>query len=173
MFLAHASPFGLSESRGDSIPNYVISAALENSVSLKKKRHSKKKSEEKLKEVSSNIPKKTASTAAPGTELNGRTLLEEVQKKVRTGKVPVNEVMGRGYGQAGTLKSQSNATIGRTILQRLVGNNVDPEAIFSAALRQMPQVPGFPSISKFCVNPIWCTCKVIYGHQRGFGRSSI
>ncbi|VDK84278.1 unnamed protein product [Cylicostephanus goldi] len=60
--------------------------------------------------------------------------------------------MGPGYGQqSAAMRSQSNASIGRSILQRLVGNNVDPEAIFSAALRQMPQVPGFPSISQFTI----------------------
>ncbi|VDO63772.1 unnamed protein product [Heligmosomoides polygyrus] len=119
----------------------------ENSVSQKKKRHSKKKSEEKLKEVSQNIQKKPGSTLPSQGDINGKTLLDELQKKVRTGKVPVNEVMGPGYGQAsGATKSQSGASIGRTILQRLIGNNVDPEAVFSAALRQVPQVPGFPSI---------------------------
>ncbi|KAE9420385.1 hypothetical protein Angca_009643, partial [Angiostrongylus cantonensis] len=68
--------------------------------------------------------------------------------KVRTGKVPVNEVMGAEYGHLSSLaRSQSNTSVGQTILHRLIGNNVEPEAIFSAALRQMPQVPGFPSVS--------------------------
>ncbi|KIH46135.1 hypothetical protein ANCDUO_23814, partial [Ancylostoma duodenale] len=120
----------------------------ENSISQKKRRHSKKKTKEKLKEVSQNIQIKAGSSPPTHTSSpSGNALLEELQKKVRTGKVPVNEVMGPGYGQqSGAVKSQSNASIGRSILQRLVGNNVDPEAIFSAALRQMPQVPGFPSI---------------------------
>uniref|UniRef100_A0A7I4Y1S2 Ribonuclease II R domain containing protein n=1 Tax=Haemonchus contortus TaxID=6289 RepID=A0A7I4Y1S2_HAECO len=133
----------------DSKEAIAISVNKENSISLKKKRHSKKKSDEKLKEVNPNIVKKCGSASpSEGVDSNGKAMHDEVSKKVRTGKVPVNEVMGRGYGQAGaTLKSQSNASIGRTILQRLVGNNVDPEAIFSAALRQMPQVPGFPSIT--------------------------
>ncbi|KHJ92295.1 hypothetical protein OESDEN_07818 [Oesophagostomum dentatum] len=127
----------------------------ENSTSQKKRRHSKKKTKEKLKEVNQNIQSNPGSSPpAHAVSPSGNSLLEELQKKsrinVRTGKVPVNEVMGPGYGQqSGGLKSQSNAQLGRSILQRLVGNNVDPEAIFSEALRQMPQVPGFPSISEF------------------------
>ncbi|KJH49197.1 RNB-like protein [Dictyocaulus viviparus] len=78
---------------------------------------------------------------------NGVVLVDDYQKKVRTGKVPVNEVMGPGYGQtSNAAKSQSSSSVGQTILHRLIGNNVDPEAIFTAALRQMPQVPGFPSV---------------------------
>ncbi|EYB90524.1 hypothetical protein Y032_0219g2479 [Ancylostoma ceylanicum] len=164
-------------------PDMTTECSKENSISQKKRRHSKKKTKEKLKEVSQDkavhilqvgysIPSDaTVMTAAlpintivivvgnniqikagssPPTHTanpSGNALLEELQNKVRTGKVPVNEVMGPGYGQqSGAVKSQSNASIGRSILQRLVGNNVDPEAIFSAALRQMPQVPGFPSI---------------------------
>ncbi|KHJ90212.1 RNB-like protein, partial [Oesophagostomum dentatum] len=124
----------------------------ENSTSQKKRRHSKKKTKEKLKEVNQNIQSNPGSSPpAHAVSPSGNSLLEELQKKsrinVRTGKVPVNEVMGPGYGQqSGGMKSQSNAQLGRSILQRLVGNNVDPEAIFSEALRQMPQVPGFPSI---------------------------
>uniref|UniRef100_A0A0K0CWG5 RNB domain-containing protein n=1 Tax=Angiostrongylus cantonensis TaxID=6313 RepID=A0A0K0CWG5_ANGCA len=68
-------------------------------------------------------------------------LLDELQKRVRTGKVPVNEVMGAEYGHLSSLaRSQSNTSVGQTILHRLIGNNVEPEAIFSAALRQMPQL---------------------------------
>lgn len=136
-----------SKSSPPTDSNEAVTMNKENSVSQKKKRHSKKKSEEKLKEVSQNIQKKPGSTLPSQGDINGKTLLDELQKKVRTGKVPVNEVMGPGYGQAsGATKSQSGASIGRTILQRLIGNNVDPEAVFSAALRQVPQVPGFPSI---------------------------
>ncbi|KAK6732123.1 hypothetical protein RB195_016481 [Necator americanus] len=132
----------------DSSPILSTDCNRENSTSQKKRRHSKRKTKEKLKEVSQNIPNKTAASS-PVQRVNprGNVLLEELHKKVRTGKVPVNEVMGSGYGQqSGAVKPQSNASIGRSILQRLVGNNVDPEAIFSAALRQIPQVPGFPSI---------------------------
>ncbi|ETN70365.1 RNB-like protein [Necator americanus] len=168
----------------DSSPILSTDCNRENSTSQKKRRHSKRKTKEKLKEVSqvtdvwitkkthcisyracekhirpdlptqlpmyrcTNIPNKTAASS-PVQRVNprGNVLLEELHKKVRTGKVPVNEVMGSGYGQqSGAVKPQSNASIGRSILQRLVGNNVDPEAIFSAALRQIPQVPGFPSI---------------------------
>lgn len=42
--------------------------------------------------------------------------------------------------------SRSSSAIGRSILERLGGNKVDPEAILEAAVRQMPQVPGFPSL---------------------------
>ncbi|WKX92879.1 hypothetical protein Q1695_010704 [Nippostrongylus brasiliensis] len=123
----------------------VTVALKDNSVSQKKKRHSKG---EKLKEPSQNTLKYGGlHSLCHNVDSNGRVLLDELQSKVRTGKVPINEVMGSGYNQtAGVSKSHSSASIGRTILQRLIGNNVDPETIFGAALRQMPQVPGFPSI---------------------------
>ncbi|KAJ1358732.1 hypothetical protein KIN20_017233 [Parelaphostrongylus tenuis] len=121
----------------------------ENCGSQKKRKHTKK-SKEKLKEISRNIQNRPVQSFQSRSQPRPDSLLlNEVQRKVRTGKVPVNEVMGAGYGgQTSTSaeSSQSNPSVGQTILHRLIGNNVDPEAIFSAALRQMPQVPGFPSL---------------------------
>ncbi|KAJ1367144.1 hypothetical protein KIN20_027998 [Parelaphostrongylus tenuis] len=122
---------------------------VENCGPQKKQKHTEK-SKEKLKEMSRNIQSQPAQSFQSRSHPRpGSFLPNEVQREVRTGKVPVNEVMGADDGgQTSTLtkSSQSNPSVGQTIMHRPIGNNVDPEAIFTAALRQMPQIPGFPSL---------------------------
>ncbi|GMR32291.1 hypothetical protein PMAYCL1PPCAC_02486, partial [Pristionchus mayeri] len=106
-----------------------------------KKSHKASKRRERAKKKASQT---TSSSTSKSLSAEGLALLQDISAKaearrsksgIRTGKISMTELMGDG------------CTPADNELSRLRLNNISPESLLKTAFDNMPQVPGFPSLT--------------------------